>query len=155
VDTATWGNYDRGTLTENQVYKLKFNEIKDSLQHTLTQDSLILINPGDQKITYARWDVSGGNYYLYTSLRYIESNINEYVSIELIKSDTTAVSYSSAMPGETVSGSVQTILVAQNNRIVPIIRARYQYHLNNGTYLVRFITSNPTIGQFKVVLLSF
>jgi hypothetical protein len=159
VDTTTWGNYDRGSLTENQVYYQKFNEIADSLQpQTLIRDTLIIINPDDQKVTYARLDISGGqgkDIYLYTSLRYNSSNVSEYVSIELIKNDTASVSYSTVMSGETVSGSTQIISISQSKRIVPIIGARYQYHLEDGIYLVRFTTSNPTVGLFKITILSF
>jgi hypothetical protein len=159
VDTATWGNFDRGSLTEYQVYSQKFNNLADSLQsQKLILDTLIIINPTDQKVTYARLDITGGetkNIYLYTSLRYTSSNVNEYVSVELINSSATSVSSSAAMPIEAVAGSTQIITVEQSKRIVPIIRARYKYQLENGIYLVRFTTSNPTVGQFKITILSF
>jgi hypothetical protein len=159
VDTTIWGNYSRGSLTENQVYYQKFNDIADSLQSlVLLRDTLMIINPVAQKVTYARLNVTGGNgknIYLYTSLRYTATNVNEYVSVDLIRSDTTSVSYSTEMPAEAVSGCTQIISVSQSNKVIPIIRARYEYHLEDGVYLVRLTASDPTAGIYKITILSF
>jgi hypothetical protein len=153
ADSAT-----RATHTENQIILSKFNTMLDSLQQ-LVQDTLMWVKyPANQNVTYALLTISPGqskNIYIYTSLFYYSGNINEYITVQLVKSDTTVVVPTDDMPAETITGSFGTI------------RGRYKVQLDQeGVYLVRFTLSSPSAisnpqkapkidNQFKVTILSF
>ncbi|MGD0339158.1 MAG: hypothetical protein ABSB78_10240 [Bacteroidota bacterium] len=158
VDTATWRRFTQDSLTENQVLYPKFSVLVDSLPQ-LVRDSLMVVGyPKGENTTYSVLRVLPGeskDIYIYTSLFYNADNVNEYISIRLMKSDTIDVNYSNDMVGETISGSTQTILVQSEERIVPTIRSRNKIHVEEGVYLVRFGMSNPvTINKFKILILS-
>jgi hypothetical protein len=164
--------------TDNQIIHSKFNTLVDSLV-SLPSDSLILVKyPANQGISYAVLKVSSSeNIHIYTSLQYYwmaaASNVNEYVTVDLIKSDTTLVSASRVISPEDANCSLENILNNGVSTTLRVINARYTVHLDQGVYLVRFTLSNPvTIGnpltqpasafklpsiarQFKVVILSF
>jgi len=147
--------------TDNKIINATFNRLADSLK-TLVRDSLLLINyPASEDTVYTVLNVTSGqagSVNLYTSLEYYyddssrTTNINEYVTIELLKQDTAIVSSSVDMLPESLTGCTAEVLIAQNERIVPVIRARYEVHLAEGVYLVRFILSNwLTIAKIKTV----
>jgi hypothetical protein len=137
--------------SDNKIIFSKFNELTDSLP-TLVMDQLMKIEyPADKKIIYALLKIATGgkgDLDLYTSLNYYydndthTSNINEYVTIELVKQDTTIVSSTVDMQGETFSECTDEVLIASNLRVVPIIRSRDKVHVTEGEYLVRFILSD-------------
>jgi hypothetical protein len=167
-----------GGTTDNQIILSGFDSLTAVLPE-LHQDSLIVINYSDSsKVSYVVLkSAQAKDVYLYTSLLYYykalnaTSNINDYVSIDLVKRDTSIVSPSSMTSTESAYGSSEKILSANNViTIVPVIRARYTIHLDQGSvYLVRFTLtnwsqiSNPTpasptssiANQFKVVILSY
>jgi hypothetical protein len=163
VDSAT-----RANNRDNQIIFSSFNLLADSLA-LLVSDSLMLIthpSASQKDTTYAVMKILPGqsqNIYLYTSLRYYDTvdnvgnhstNINDYVSVELVRVDTTTVNYSEDMHGETISGGTQIILMSQQKHVVPIIRARYKIQLDQSIYIVRLIISSPaTIRPFKIVIL--
>jgi hypothetical protein len=151
VDSATLAN-----STENQVILSNFPVITAGVPQ-LVQESLMIVDPAGMKTTYAVLTVTQAkDLYIYTSLFYTAENVNEYVTIQLLKSDTSAVAVSNDMTGETVSGGTQTIIVQSQERIVPIIRSRDMVHVEAGTYLVRLAMSNPqTTGKYKITILSF
>jgi hypothetical protein len=152
VDSAALANG-----SENQVILQKFSALVDSLPQLVEGSLMITYYATDQKNSYAVLKVLSGqakDLYIYTSLFYNANNVNEYITVRLLKSDTTEVSYSNDMPGETVSGGTQTIIVASDERIVPTIRSRDIVHVDEGVYIVRFTMSDPsTIGKFKIALL--
>jgi hypothetical protein len=153
VDSATLAN-----STENQIILAKFSLLIDTLPQ-LVQESLIVVDSTGQKNSYAVLTIPQGqakDLYIYTSLFYTAENVNEYVTIRLLKSDTSEVAFSNDMAGEVVSGGTQTIMVESQERIVPIIRSRDKVHVEAGVYLVRLTMSNPqTIGTYKITILSF
>ena len=153
VDSATLAN-----STENQIILAKFSELADSLP-PLVRDALMIVEPTNQKNSYAVLRVLPGeskDLYIYTSLFFTADNINEYVTIRLLKSDTTEVGFSNDMAGEVVSGGTQTVVVQSEERIVPTIRSRDKVHVEEGVYLVRLSLSTPaTIGKYKIIILSF
>jgi hypothetical protein len=152
VDTASVSG-----LTENQIILSRFNQMADSVSSLSLDAPLLVTYPttlnDEQRFAYAKItsqqsrDVS-----IYVSLVYTSSNIDEFIGIQLIRSDTSVVSFSEDMVGETISECSQVI----NTRIVSTIRARYKLHLDqNVVYLVRFFINNPaTIGPFKLLIMS-
>jgi hypothetical protein len=145
--------------SDNQIILSKFDELSDTLS-SLVSDTLMFIRyPEGENISYAVLKVSPAkNIALYTSLKYYyddssrTTNINEYVTIELIKRDTTTANSSVDMLPESLTGCTDEVIIAQNERIVPTIRARYIFHLEEGVYLVRFVLSNwLNIASFKTV----
>jgi hypothetical protein len=153
ADSATLANN-----TENKIILSNFSVITAGLP-LLVQESLMIVDSTGQKNTYAVLTIPQGqakDLYIYTSLFYTAENVNEYVTIRLLKSDTTEVAFSNDMAGEIVSGGTQTIIVQSQERIVPIVRSRDKVHVEAGTYLVRLTMSNPqTIGDYKITILSF
>ena len=148
-------------LSDNQIIFENFDRLIDSLQQqNLVQDTLLMIEyPANQKISYAVLSIEAGetskDMYVYTSLEYVEENINEYVTVQLVKSDTNLVPASTNMGFESVSCCSDTLLIADQPEIVPIIRSRFLFHLDESSvYLVRFIVSRPeVVGPFKITLL--
>ena len=162
--------------TDNRIIRSQFN-LLTSILPELHQDSLIVINYSD-KVSYAVLkSAQVKDVYLYTSLLYYynaangTSNINDYVTVDLVKSDTSVVSPSSLISAESAYNSSERILSVNNTvKIVPAISARYTIHLDQGSvYLVRFTLTNPSqisnptpaspinsiANQFKVVILSY
>jgi hypothetical protein len=162
--------------TDNRIIRSQFN-ILTSILPELHQDSLIVINYSD-KVSYAVLkSAQTKDVYLYTSLLYYyngangTSNINDYVTVDLVKSDTSVVSPSSMISAESAYNSSERILSVNNIiKIVPVISACYPIHLDQGSvYLVRFTLTNPSqisnptpaspvnsiANQFKVVILSY
>lgn len=174
VDFSFVDSTTRANNTDNQIILLKGSTLIDSLQELISDTLLLVRYPANQKTTYAILKSnSSKDIYIYTSLQYYSDNINEYVSIDLIKEDTSLASTSSEVSPETAYHSFERILVGGISTIVPVISARYTAHLNQGVYFIRFTLSNPqTISnpqavpkssfglpsiarQFKVVILSF
>jgi hypothetical protein len=154
VDSTT-----RATSTDNQIILSKFNELVDGLKPPLERDTLILVQyPADQRVTYAVLNVSSGqskDIYIYTSLHYNQNNLAENVAVQLVRNDTSQVSYSDDMRAEIATGCTQLVTVAGTPRIVPTIRSRYRIHLEEGIYLVRFVVSRPeVVGSFKIIIVS-
>jgi hypothetical protein len=157
----TPGDTSWASLTDNQIIFANFDYLIDTLQQqNLVQDTLIRIQyPANEKVSYAVLSVEAGetskDLYLYTSLEYVEGNINEYITVQLVKSDTTLISSSTNMEYETVSCCSDTLLIANQPEIVPIIRSRFLFQLDESSvYLVRFIVSRPeVVGPFKITLL--
>jgi len=184
VDTpVTWTYANSDTLTgnnatDNQIIYSKFDSIANTLE-SLPSDSLILVRyPTNKSISYAVLRSSSSkDIHVYTSLQYYwtssANNINDYISIDIIKSDTTLVSTSKVIPAEVAYCSLEKILVNGASTTIPMINARYTAHLDQGVYLIRFTLSNPVTvsnplrqpastfnlpsiaDQFKVVILSF
>lgn len=184
VDTpVTWTYANSDTLTgnlttDNQIIYSKFDSVANTLE-SLPSDSLILVKyPTNKIISYAVLNASSSkDIHVYTSLQYYwttsASNINEYVTVDIIKSDTTLVSVSTVIPPEVAYCSLENILVNEASTTIPIINARYTAHLDQGVYFIRFTLSNPVAisnplkqpasafnlpsiaDQIKVVILSF
>jgi hypothetical protein len=172
ITSQTLARFATATDTiDNQIIYSKFDNVTNALP-LLHTDSLIIVNyPANQSVSYAVLNISSGqskDVYVYTSLLYYSTgsvtNINDYVSVDLIKRDTSLVSSSSAMPTESAFCSYEKIMYSSAPRIVSTIRARYKVHLDQGSvYLVRFTLSSITISnplsrianQFKVAILSF
>ena len=142
--------------TDNEIIFATFTRLADSLK-VLPGGKLLLVRyPASQDTVYATLNVaSGQDLTLFTSLKYyyddetVTTNINEYISIEILRQDTTLVKSSNDLQGETLSGCSAEIVIAQYVRVVPVIRARYKVNVTEGAYIVRFILSNPvTIASF-------
>jgi len=166
--------------SDNQIIHSKFNTLIDSLV-SLPSDSLILVKypQTNPKISYAVLKASSSkDIHIYTSLQYYltsaASNVNEYIAIDIIKSDTTLVSTSTMIPPEVAySSSEKVVDISGASKTIPVINARYTAHLDQGVYIIRFTLSNPAAisnpltqpasifklpsiaRQFKVVILSF
>jgi hypothetical protein len=153
ADSAT-----RANSTDNQIISSTFDVLVDSLEPLLL-DTMILVHypdnlpgyPADQRATYALLRVDQAkDICLYTSLFFYWddqtnlTDVNEYVTIDIVKRDTSLVSVSSALSPEGTSTSIQTILVNQALQYVRTINGRFKAHLDIGDYLVRFKLSNPT-----------
>jgi hypothetical protein len=180
---VTWAFANSDTLTgnttsDNQIIYSKFDSVTNALE-SLPSDSLILVKyPANKSISYAVLQASSSkDIHIYTSLQYYwtstASNINEYVTVDLIKSDTTLVSASRVVPPEDANCSLENILNNGASQTLRVINARYTVHLDQGVYLIRFTLSNPVAisnplrqpasafglpsiaSQFKVVILSF
>jgi hypothetical protein len=142
-DTLT-GN----TTTDNQMIYSNFNSVTNTL-YPLPTDSLILVTyPANKSISYAVLQAgSAKDIHIYTSFQYYwtssASNINEYITIDIIKSDTTLVSSSTVIPSEVAYCSSENILVNGASKTIPVINARYTAHVDQGVYLIRFTLSNP------------
>jgi len=161
------------TQSENQVVLANYATMIDSLQ-TLVSDTLLWVKyMPNRTINYALLKILPGqpkNLNIYTSLFYYSdgatNNFNEYVTVSIVRSDTSVIRLADDMAGETISGSTGTVTVAGSNRIVPIIKGRFKVQLDQeGTYLVRFTLSsasaisNPTRpprvdNQFKVAIVA-
>jgi hypothetical protein len=180
--TWTFANSDTLTgnkTTDNQMIYSKFDSVTRALE-SLPSDSLILIRyPANKSISYAVLQASSSkDIHIYTSLQYYGinatnsiTNINEYITIDIIKSDTTLVGTSTVIPSEVAYCSSENILNNGASKTIPVINARYTAHLDQGVYLMRFTLSNPVTisnplkqpasafklpsiaNQFKVVVL--
>ena len=164
--------------TDNQIMNSNFDALVDSLP-SLPTDTLLLVKYPSRDTSYAVLKATKAeDIYLYTSLQYYynscsgSSNINDYVSVDLMTKDTSSLSSSVAISPENVYNSAETILYANAPRSMAAISARYSLHLDQGgVYIVRFILTNsseisnpqttpsqsvyPLISnQFKVVILS-
>jgi hypothetical protein len=142
--------------TENRSILPYFDTLVDSLEQ-LSPDSVLLVRyPADQRVSFAVLKVLPGqsrDITIYASLQYNADNVNEYVDIQLLKRDTTFVPLVSDMPGEAVSGGTLTITYQSAPWIIPIIKARNKYHVEEGVYLVRFSVTTPaTVGPFKILI---
>lgn len=154
---------DSSSTTDNQIIHSKFNMLTDSLP-SLAADTLVLVRypgdtvkniitqtyPGDTiSVCYAVLKCAQPeDIYLYTGLEYYYasgvSNVADYVSVDLLKQDTSLVSSSTVIPSASTYASTETILVASNaTEVVPVLAARYAFHLDSGAYIVRFTLSNP------------
>lgn len=161
VDNITQVKLTQDSITENQVILSKFDALADSLNATpLIRDTEMFIQIDNSSSTaYSVLNISAGqskDIYLYTSLIYTSTNINEYLSVQLIKRDTSLLSYSNDMLMETVSSGTTSIVDAGQSRLVPIIKGRYRIHVEEGVYLVRFIKSSILGfgGLAKILILS-
>ncbi|HVO73670.1 MAG TPA: hypothetical protein VMT35_06580 [Ignavibacteriaceae bacterium] len=161
VDSDTRELLLQDSITESEVTIRDYGKLIDSLENVkLIRDSLMIISTDTtSNIVYGAFTVSQGqskDFYLYTSLIFTSANLNEYASVRLIKSDGSNVSFSEDMPMEVVSSGSQEIPVAGGTRLVPTIKARYQIHADEGTYIVRFTKSNTSgFGRFiKILILS-
>jgi len=158
LDSSTLVNVHNGSITENEAVISNFDAVIDSLNETpLLRDSLNLIQIDTVgNIAYAAFSVKAGEpkaIYIYTSLIYTQSNFNEHVTVELLKKDGSAVSYSEDMPMEVVSASTQAVPGGTN--LIPTIKARYHLNVEEGNYLVRFNKSAENMGHYiKIVILS-
>lgn len=155
---------------EDEVVPLVFSSVVDSLSDLLLiRDSLMTVRyPSGERISYALLNVSAAdakNIYLYESLQYNQdtttqhlynqNNLNEYVTIQILRSDGSKVSSSEEMSGTVITSSSQLVPMPGVEFVMPTIRARYTLHLDEGTYLVRFVISSPaTMNLFKVLILS-
>lgn len=167
--------------SDNQIISTHFNMLADSLAN-LNMDSLLLVKYADTaKATYAVLKATKAeDIYIYTCLDYYykasnnTSNLSDYVSVDLIKQDTSLVGSSSAVSPEGSYSSIEKILVSGTTKIVSVTGAKYTFHLDkSGTYIIRFTLSSPTEisnpqfqphpanynlpsiqDQFKVVILS-
>jgi len=147
---------DSSSLTDNQVINTKFSMLTDSLP-SLIADTLILVRyPGDTakaandtvSVCYAMLQAAQTeDIYLYTSLEYYAgtaSNVADYVSVDLLREDTSLVSSSTSISSASTYASTETLLGSSNaQEVVPVLAARYAFHLDAGTYIVRFTLSNP------------
>ncbi len=155
---------------EDEIVPLVFNSVRDSLSNvSLIRDSLMTIRyPSGERVSYALLKVSPSDakdIYVYESLQYNQdttaqhvynqNNLNEYVTIQLLKSDGSNVNSSQEMSGTAVTSSSELVPMPGVEFVMPTIRARYTLHLEEGTYLVRFVISSPaTMNLFKVLILS-
>ena len=177
VQSQTLASFATATdTTDNRIIQSQFNSLTSILPE-LHQDSLIVINYSG-KVSYAVLkSAQAKDVYLYTSLLYYynatngTSNISDYVTVDLVKGDTSVVSPSSMVSTESAYNSSERILSTNNQtKIVPVISTRYVIHLDQGSvYLVRFTLTNPSqisnptpasptnsiANQFKVVILSY
>ncbi len=153
---------DSTDTTDSQIIHSKFSMLTDSLP-SLASDMLVLVRypgdtvknssgayPGDTiSVCYAVLRCAQPeDIYLYTGLEYYYasgvSNVADYVSVDLLKADTSLVTSSTAVPATSTYASTETILVASNaTEVVPALAARYAFHLDSGAYIVRFTLSNP------------
>lgn len=167
VDSLTALRLEEDSVTEDEVIRLQFNTLADSLQNlSLLRDSLMFIQfentLGIDTVSgsaYALLNITASqpkDFYLYTSLIYTEDNINEHIAVQLIKPDGSFLTYNNDMTMETVTCNTQTIQVAGGTRLVPTIKARYRIHADEGTYIVRFTKSTLVdFGHlFKILILS-
>jgi hypothetical protein len=186
VQARTLGSFAGPTdTTDNQIIMSKFNVLADSLP-SLLSDTLTLVRyPGDTasaanntvNVCYALLKaVQAEDIYIYLSLDYYYdgtvSNLTDYISIDLLREDTSLVARSTALPSASTYASTLTILTTSGApKVVPVLAARYAFHLEAGTYIVRFTLSNPVeisnpqklppkntgylaiSNQFKVVIL--
>ncbi len=155
---------------EDEVLPLVFNTVVDSLSDLpLMRDSLMTIRyASGERVSYALLNVSGSDgkvIYMYESLQYNQdttsqhlynqNNLNEYVAIQVLRSDGSKVNSSQEMAGSVVTSSSDLVPMPGVELVMPTIRARYTLHLGEGEYLVRFIVSSPeTMNLFKVLILS-
>jgi len=172
-------SYATGSDTaDNKIIISKFSTIAAGL-NALPFDSLVLVNyPAGQAVSYAVLKIgTAEDIHIYTSLQYYwtssATNINEYVTVDLVKSDTTLVSGSRVISPQDANCALENVLVNGASSIVRVINARLTAHVDPGTYLVRFTLSNPAAisnpltqpasvfhlpsiaRQIKVVILSF
>ncbi len=148
---------DLNATTDNQIIHSKFNILTDSLAPLLADTLMLVRYPGDTarpandtvSVCYASFKCAQAeDIYLYTGLEYYSasgvSNAADYVSVDLLKEDTSLVSSSTAVPSGSTYASTETILVASSaTQVVPVLASRYTFHLDAGTYIVRFTLSSP------------
>jgi hypothetical protein len=169
-------------IINNTIIHSSFDSLT-TVYPTLHEDSLIVVTyPKNMSVCYAVLKSDQAkDMYLYTSLLYYyynrdgSSNFSDYVTVELVKRDTTVISPSPMISVESEYGMTEKIQTQTNIQAVPVINACYPIHLDQGSvYLVRFTLSNPKeisnpmrkpasvfgsypsiANQFKVVILSY
>lgn len=161
------------TQTENQIVMANYATMIDSLPALVT-DSLVWVKYiPTNAVNYALLKVLPGqpkDLTLYTSLFYYQNgtanNFNEYVTVSIVRNDTSVITLTDDMTGEAITGSMTTVAAGGGQRIVPVIKGRFKVQLDQeGTYLVRFTLSSPTAisnplrpprvdNQFKVAIIA-
>jgi hypothetical protein len=134
--------------TDSKIIYAHFDAIVGAL-NSIPSDSLVIVKyPAGQAVSYAVLRASTSkDVHIYTSLQYYwtntASNINDYVTVEIIKRDTTLVSGSRVISPEDANCSLENILVNGASTTLRTINARLTAHVDQGVYLIRFTLSNP------------
>ena len=155
VDSTT-----RANNTDNQIILSKYNAILDSLSGSpLVRDSIMGVQIDTTNNTaYARFNVVAGernDIYIYTSFRFSEANVDDYVTVQLVRSDTSLVGYNNIMTPEASYARYVAVTTSGGQKVVSIIRSRSSFHVDVGNYLVRFSMSDAAaIRSFKLLIFS-
>jgi len=123
----------------------------------LTDTTLLVTNSGLKDSCYAFFETiqPDGNTHFYISWDLTENNIESYIKITVFSRDGRLIPWQSdAIPLATIAGCTQSFISGALEQTVPKIRARYEYPLPQGKYLVLFTISEPAkIGNFRLVVL--
>jgi hypothetical protein len=155
VDSTT-----RANNTDNQIILSKYDALIDSLSPTpVLRDTITGVQIDTTNNTaYARFNVVAGepnNIYIYTSFRFNEANVDHYVTVQLVRSDTSLVSYDDIMTQEASYARTVAVTTAGGDKVVSTIRSRSKFLVDTGNYLVRFTMSDArAIKSFKLLILS-
>ena len=137
------------------------NSILDSL-HTMmdtlvTDTTLYITHPGEADTSYAYYyhDASNGDLYFYISWDFTESNNNAFIDIDLIQRDAKIVANKVTVPVESISGcSEHVTFESGQEKLIPKIKTRCGFELEEAPYLVRFIVSEPAeVESFRTAIL--
>ena len=143
VDSAT-----RANSSDNQILVAQFSAIADSLP-LMKRDTLVtMVFPSQQTNVYASLIIPPGQ----SGDTYFYKRGGESVSVQFVKSDTSLVNYSSAIPLVTVASALK----AGTDETDYLISQRCVVPLPAGVYIVRFMMGSPNVATeaVKVVILS-
>ena len=86
---------------------------------------------------------------------FTEDNYQDYIKLDIIKSDSSYLSMLSDRSLESVSGCVQLVPLSTGDSLAwPVIRGRYIHNVAEGDYIVRSIISSTDIYAFKLLIMA-
>jgi hypothetical protein len=160
VDSALLANTHNN---HDQIIPGSFNQIIQAVDNIITEKLLIINYPGSGDTTYIAYkhELAQKNITFFVSWDFNASNEDSYIDIEIIKSNGNTVDKISAVPMETVSGCIDTLIYINEDtgeesgrKILPKIRTYFQCSLENESYLIRIINSEPAaLGSSLMVML--
>jgi len=143
---------------ENSWTNASDSLIKMLYDTVITDTTLLLKNPIESDTTFVYYQEQSGsstetNFFISWDLT--EQNSDAYIEIDIFnKSGEKIQEISNSMDLETIAGCTQTVEVAGQEVVLPKIRSRKSYEIQDGQYLIRFYISEPTtVGTFRLVIL--
>lgn len=108
--------------------------------------------------SYAIFEKSAGSSlqtYFYLSWDLTLENLSTYITLRIYRKDGTMLKLlSNALDLSSVAGCAEAVDLGNKEEVYPKIRARLEYELEAGQYLVQFTVSKPeTVPAFRVVVL--
>jgi len=169
IDSATLAQN-----THNEIILNNFNQLLTTLEPIELQNLLVLhrdlsvLPKNDVADTcYSKLNITTGNsgeLVFYTSWNFLEydgfegfseKNYQDFISFDIIKSDTSYMAMKSGRSLESISGCLQEFqLSTGGTEVTSVIKGRHIYNLEAGDYIVRSKISSIDIDAFKLLIMT-
>ncbi|MBN2013517.1 hypothetical protein JW960_29580 [candidate division KSB1 bacterium] len=154
VNLAGAAATDTDPATINQIFDTQIASIAVLEAKTL----LHVVPPSGADTSFAVYQHTGGaaTVYFFITWEFTPDNIDEFVEVDLIQRDAKYKTQKLTVPIESVSSCTEHVVFESTGweDIVPRVRTRCGFAVEQGTYLVRFIVSEPEqLTSFNTALL--